>query len=630
MFRAIAFLIIGIVCLIVLATVLPPLLGTPNSAYQQALVREQIVRERNWTNFTTIATYIVLFLLGSTAVILVVAACVAMYLAALRATPQRLRQSDGSFALERVRVTITDPQTGRRKKTWGFLDPNRFIDPLMVWNPFQNNVQTFRGDYGQEHQERVAHALVAKQRIQAAVPGDLAHIAAAKAAGHARNFTIKNQPAPPSWIDRPQPRLPELPAAAQTITPAVQATMPDWRDAWERSTPMQWLVGYDTENGTECYFDLEQDTHCGIVGATGTGKTASLTMLMILLAIKHGMQVFILDGKGGADLSVFANHTEYAATDGISYQQQINALWNEFRRRRQLINQARCRSPEEYTAKTGDLMPRMLIVSEEFGRTWESVPQTGNQRGDLLNQMSDLMAMSRFIGFHMVFVDQRPKRWPDQILTNCKAKFAFKMDSRQAGVIGEQYAPNLPPRGAFVRDDVTYRAWDMSVPAHDLLRRLPPNRRQALLPQPEYGAQYIDPPPPPRQRASTPAPVVTVIPSVPATPEENEASRFQPIIDAYFAADPSRWHESPMSGASAVAETMARHANDGRTKDNFKSLAGKMLAEHRAQHKHEHKPAPFTPKDPANPTAWELLKMQFPDEPVFIPGSRDEIKPQGA
>lgn len=620
--RAIIILVLGIVCLIILAMVLPPLLGdsNPNSPYQQALTHEQIVRERNWTDFTIWATRIILFLLASVAVILVVAACVAMYLAALRATPQRRRQSDGSFALEHVRTTITDPRTGKRKKTWGFIDPNRFIDPMMIWNPFRNTLETFRGDYGLEHQERIAHGLIGKTRIQAAVPGDQAHIAAAKAASHARNVTFKNPPAPPAWIDRgQQTSMPAIPAANQAMTPVVRAEIPDWRDAWDRSTKLQWLVGYDTENGAECYFDLEQDSHCGIAGATGTGKTASLTTLLILLAIKFGMRVFVLDGKGGADLSIFADHTEYAPTDGISYQHQISALWEEFRRRRNLLNQHKCRSPEEYTSKTGDPMPRVLIVSEEFGRTWASVPQAGNQRADLLAKLNDLMALSRFIGYHLVFVDQRPKQWPDQILTNCKAKFAFQMDSRQAGAIGEQFATGLPPRGAFVRDDITYHCWDMSVPAHDLLRRLPNNRHQPLLPDIDDNPQLWEPPP--RTRATPPPPVVTV------DPEEAEESRFQPIIDAFFAADPSNWHQSPMHGAAHVAQEMANFVKDGRTKDNFKGLAGKMLKRERAAHAHEHKPVPFKPKDPANPTAWELLQMQYPGEPIFMPGTDEKVKP---
>jgi len=62
----------------------------------------------------------------------------------------------------------------------------------------------------------------------------------------------------------------------------------NFRDALEQSTPDQWIIGQNEESGELAYFAPRTDVHGAIVGATGSGKTESTGLMIVIQALLSG------------------------------------------------------------------------------------------------------------------------------------------------------------------------------------------------------------------------------------------------------------------------------------------------------------------------------------------------------
>lgn len=230
-----------------------------------------------------------------------------------------LRQRDGSYPLQRVRIGNATV----------LIDVNKTLAPALVVSP-SGIAEVFTATPEVHLQHAIARSRVSV--AQALAPGDNAI-----SSRFGSQFRWPgSRSADRHLIDGKTPPLPQLAPPATPEAPAVEAPSVQrlyLRQVLERATPNQLIVGQDNDTGDLAIFDPTQSIHAGIVGATGTGKTTSAGYTLVAQALRTGYHVVILDPKGGSDWSAWRNHAEWHASDAEVFPAQIDALWNEHSRR---------------------------------------------------------------------------------------------------------------------------------------------------------------------------------------------------------------------------------------------------------------------------------------------------------
>lgn len=235
------------------------------------------------------------------------------------------------------------------------------------------------------------------------------------------------------------------------------------QQAINQSTERAWIVGQastrqanpDAKDFAGKLLTLDyQTTHIAIIGATGGGKTASSAMLLALYARKFGVHPIVLDGKRGQDWKKYDGVVEWHLMTADTFENQISALMRIFDKRWQWLLDNNY--DNIYDAKEKRPQP-LLVIFEEFGYVWSSLPK--DKQAELTNPVNDLFRLCRSAGIILCFVDQAPKKWPDQARGNAKFVFCYKIKGMIANAFSEYFVDRLADYGMFSRDNVFYDAW---------------------------------------------------------------------------------------------------------------------------------------------------------------------------
>lgn len=359
---------------------------------------------------------------------------------------ENLRQRDGSYPLQRVRI-------GRATV---LIDPNKMLAPAMVVSQ-AGIAEIFTADA----QTHLQHA-IARTRVgvaQALMPGDNAiasrYGSQFRPAGRSLSPRMLGEGRQTEHLPLPLPAASALPEDAPAAAPVQRLYL---SQVLERATPMQLIVGQDDATGDLAIFDPTQSIHAGIVGATGTGKTTSAGYTLVAQALRTGYHVVILDPKGGSDWSAWRNHAEWHASDAEVFPAQIDALWNEHSRR---------------ITHGGQHQP-VLVLIEEYGDLIAQLRRLDRQRAAAADAMLDrLMRLSRASRIHLLLIDQYPEHWSQQVIANTKWLAAFRLGPNQGAKIGQYRADRLPDRGRFLVRGREYDAWFAAAHLDKLLERTP-------------------------------------------------------------------------------------------------------------------------------------------------------------
>lgn len=144
-------------------------------------------------------------------------------------------------------------------------------------------------------------------------------------------------------------------------------------------------------------------------GAVGTGKTVLLHDLILNAACKYSpkeLRMHLLDYKEGTEFSVYRNlpHVDTLSI-GPSVEfglDVLKALSDELRNRGKKFKAAGVTSLDDYRELTGEVLPRHLVVIDEFQVLWTDATY-GERAGEMLE---NLVRRGRAFGFNFVLSTQ--------------------------------------------------------------------------------------------------------------------------------------------------------------------------------------------------------------------------------
>jgi S-DNA-T family DNA segregation ATPase FtsK/SpoIIIE len=172
-----------------------------------------------------------------------------------------------------------------------------------------------------------------------------------------------------------------------------------------RSTEM--LLGVEASGPITV--DLRRDgPHALVAGTTGAGKSELLQTLVASLALGNapdGLNLVLVDYKGGSAFAACRDlpHCVGMVTDldGHLANRALASLSAELRRREAILAEAGAKDIEDYWARTGGRLPRLVIVIDEFATLVEEVP-------DFVTGVVGIGMRGRSLGVHLVLATQRP------------------------------------------------------------------------------------------------------------------------------------------------------------------------------------------------------------------------------
>lgn len=394
-----------------------------------------------------------LYCLGSFGVIGALGAITWIALMIAKRRNEDMRQRDGSFPLQRVRIgqaTI-------------IIDPNKTLAPALIVSP-SGIVEVFSAD----QETHLRHA-IARSRVsiaQALSPGDNAI---------SSRFGSQFRPGGRTAIDR------QLggrqfdawkPATQLAISEPSASTIKRMRlsDAMNRCKASELYAGV-ADNGALAVFNPYLAIHGGIIGASGTGKTTSVGYSLVAQALRTGYHVVILDPKGGADWRLWSTRAEWCESAPDIFPRQIEALWAEHERRMKLINNTTgARTINDIAQPPA----RILVVIEEYGDLIAQLRRSDKRRADDADNLLDrLMRLSRASGIHLLMIDQYPEEWSNQVLANTKWLAAFRLGPNQGAKVREYRADQLPDRGRFIVRGQEFNSWNVAAYLERMLSYVP-------------------------------------------------------------------------------------------------------------------------------------------------------------
>jgi S-DNA-T family DNA segregation ATPase FtsK/SpoIIIE len=196
--------------------------------------------------------------------------------------------------------------------------------------------------------------------------------------------------------------------------------------------------------------DLRRDgPHALVAGTSGAGKSELLQTLIASLALANtpdALTFVLVDYKGGSAFAACADlpHCVGLITDldGHLVSRALDSLSAELRRREVLLAEAGTKDIEDYWARGGTRLPRLVIVVDEFASLVEEVP-------GFVPGVIGIGMRGRSIGVHVVLATQRPGGvvTPD-MRANLNLRICLRVtaDSESADVIDSPDAARITAR----------------------------------------------------------------------------------------------------------------------------------------------------------------------------------------
>lgn len=224
-------------------------------------------------------------------------------------------------------------------------------------------------------------------------------------------------PPPAALIDRlSQAIQPLAVASASTTIPfrRIAVRKAHWWQA-SSSTGLEAALGVD-ESGAVYRMAIGRGvTHHALVGgATGTGKTNLLHLMVLMLSTAYSpqeLELYLVDFKGGVEFQDYVTHAlpharavvlEAEREFGLSILQH---LVEEMERRSQAFKAVSVNDIQEYRQRTGRPMPRVLLIMDEYVVLFSEDDRLSFQASEALGA---LVMRGRSFGIHVLLSAQRP------------------------------------------------------------------------------------------------------------------------------------------------------------------------------------------------------------------------------
>lgn len=222
-------------------------------------------------------------------------------------------------------------------------------------------------------------------------------------------------------------------------------------------------LGTDT-TGKVTTIDLAKMPHLLIAGATGSGKSVCINMMIasILYRAKPNQVKFVLIDPKRLELSLYeklADHYlvnfEDLGEDVITQTENaivaLRSLEMEMERRYDLLSEASVRNIDQYNRRVNqgkidnEYLPKMVIIIDELADLMMTSAK------EIEGPIARLAQMARAVGMHMIIATQRPSVdvITGVIKANFPARIAFKVTSKvdSRTILDNNGAENLLGRG---------------------------------------------------------------------------------------------------------------------------------------------------------------------------------------
>lgn len=232
----------------------------------------------------------------------------------------------------------------------------------------------------------------------------------------------------------------------------------EWR---ERKNNLSFALGKDV-TGKPWIADITRMPHMLVAGATGSGKSVCLNVMLMSLLYANGpddLRLLLVDPKR-VELPVYNGVPHLVVPVITEVDKTVNALkWalREMDRRFDLLAKLGARDLASYNARAEEKIPYLVIVVDELADLMMTA------MADVEGAIVRLAQMSRAVGIHLILATQRPSVdvITGLIKANVPARIAFAVasatDSRT--ILDQMGADKLLGRG-----DMLFATAELSTP----------------------------------------------------------------------------------------------------------------------------------------------------------------------
>ena len=229
--------------------------------------------------------------------------------------------------------------------------------------------------------------------------------------------------------------------------------------------------------------------HHGLIGgATGSGKSNLLHVLITQLALRYApeeLEMYLVDFKEGVGFQDYLR-LPHARAVGLESEREfgrsvLRYLQGEMEERGRRFKQAGTDSLVAYRLRTGERLPRILLVMDEFQVLFAEDDPLGRECGRILE---DLVRRGRSFGIHILLSSQTPSgagMYSGRLFNQMALRIAFRSQPNEAQAIlgeGNTAADRLERVGEAIYND------EMGHKEKNVLVRvafLPPEERRQML-----------------------------------------------------------------------------------------------------------------------------------------------------
>lgn len=213
------------------------------------------------------------------------------------------------------------------------------------------------------------------------------------------------------------------------------------------------ILGEDTY-GETVIRDLVKMPHLLVAGQTGSGKSVFLNSLIsTVLATKkpQDVQLLLVDPKGNEFMSYddVPHLMEPVATSVEDARELLQFAIEEMAARFDLLKEQKCRKLSDYNEKSGDKLPYIILVVDEFADLM--LAGTPKERKEIEDMIVRVAQKARAVGIHLVLATQKPiaKVMTTLIKSNMPARVSFRVPSWNDSkvILDEKGAENLIGHG---------------------------------------------------------------------------------------------------------------------------------------------------------------------------------------
>jgi S-DNA-T family DNA segregation ATPase FtsK/SpoIIIE len=197
-------------------------------------------------------------------------------------------------------------------------------------------------------------------------------------------------------------------------------------------------------DGQDCDFELPEDgPHLLVVGATGTGKSELLRLLISgWLNGKTPIELSLIDFKGGATMARFAHHPQVVALatdlETTSVVDIATSLEQQLIDRQSVLGAVGAQNIEEFWS-FGRTLSRRIVVIDELAELLRQHPR-------LCQVLEQIAARGRSLGVHLVVANQSLASVSRALLVNLRARIAIgEMDPVDLSQLGFRSRGSLHP-----------------------------------------------------------------------------------------------------------------------------------------------------------------------------------------